>query len=306
MAKILQLDEEKYDLWITYSWSNNNHGVCGHTFELIDYYLFLKNYFKVGALIAEDITPEIFFELVSEKYDLSTEELEDFKKDVVFCNRPSLVKGSNLLITDGGIRSLANVTLFFKNIFHFACGDFEIKDNKKDNVYILQDMRVYEDCYNGIDYVKKINFARYKKNRDGGANDILIYGTKNCRNIPSEMYDELLELYPERNFICLTSKENKPKLISPRMSYPEMPLKDLFSKFGTYIYTPVPRKFDCSPRFLAECKFYNKEVVFHRIDYWQEDKGLYWRNWDIENNFSSLFLNENDAIIEIIKEKCEL
>lgn len=306
MAKILQLDQTNYDLWITYSWSNNNHGVCGHTFELIDYYLLLKKFFRVGALIAEDITPEVFFSLVEEKYDLSDAEIEEFKKDVVFCNRPSLVRGNNLIVTDGGVRSFHNVTLFFDNIFHFACGDFEIKDNKKDNVYILQDMRIYENCYNGIHYVKKINFDRYKKIENTGAEDFLVYGTKNCRHVPNEMYQELLDLYPENNFLCLTSKENRPTLVNPRMSYPEMPLQDLFSKFGTYVYTPVPRKFDCSPRFLAECKFYGKKVVFHRIDYWQEDKGLYWRNWDIENNFSSLFLDENDDIIKIIRETCEL
>lgn len=306
MKKILQLDQVNYDLWLSYTWSNNNHGICGHTFELIDYYLFLKDYFRVGVLIAEDITPDVFFDLVENKYEISKEELEQFKKDAVFFNRPSLVKGNNILFTDGGVRSLHNVTLFFDHIFHFACGDFEIKDNKKENTFILQDSRIYEDCFNGIHYVKKILFSRYKKIRETYNEDFLLYGTKNCRNIPEEMYQELLALYPNAHFICLTSKENRPKISLERFSYPEMPLENLFEKFGTYIYTPVPRKFDCSPRFLAECKFYGKKVIFHGIDYWHEDKGLYWRNWDLENAFESLFLRQNDDIIKILKEKCEL
>ena len=37
MNKILRLDPN-YDLWLSYTWSNNNHGICGHTYEIIDYY----------------------------------------------------------------------------------------------------------------------------------------------------------------------------------------------------------------------------------------------------------------------------
>jgi hypothetical protein len=72
-----------------------------------------------------------------------------------------------------------------------------------------------------------------------------------------------------------------------------------------FYYTKVNKKFDCSPRFIAECEYYNKEVVY-LIDYLEEDKGLFWRKYDIENNFKSIFLNENDEIIKIIKDKCEL
>ena len=306
MAKILQLDQENYDLWISYSWSNNNHGVCGHTFELIDYYLFLKDYFRVGILIAEDITQDVFLKLVFEKYEISPSELESLKKNTVYCNRPRLVKGNNLLLTDGGVRSLHNITLFFKNIFYFACGDFEIKDNEKENTFILQDCRIYQKCFNEINYVKKILFSRYKKIDNSSSEDFLIYGTKNCRQVPLEMYEELSRAYPNNHFICLTSNENKPTYKLERFKCPEMPVENLFLKFGTYIYTPVPRKFDCSPRFLAECKFYGKKVIFHNIDYWNEDKGLYYRWWDIEHDFDSLFLKENDDIIKIIKDKCEL
>ncbi|MEG1313799.1 MAG: hypothetical protein RSD40_05745, partial [Bacilli bacterium] len=201
MAKILQLDQENYDLWISYTWSNNNHGVCGHTFELVDYYLFLKYYFRVGVLIAEDITPQVFFKLVIEKYKITDLELEEFKKNAVFSNRPSLVRGNNILFTDGGVRSLHNVTLFFKNVFHFACGDFEIKDNKKENTFILQDSRIYPDCMNGIHYVKKILFSRYKEIKKNANQDFLLYGTKNCRQIPMEMYEDLLKTYPNEQFI---------------------------------------------------------------------------------------------------------
>jgi hypothetical protein len=60
MPKILNLDNN-YDLWLSYTWSKNNHGICGHTFEVIDYYYILKKHFKVGILIGEDIDWEIFY-----------------------------------------------------------------------------------------------------------------------------------------------------------------------------------------------------------------------------------------------------
>jgi hypothetical protein len=46
MDKILRLDPN-YDLWLSYTWSSNNHGICGHTYEIIDYYYILKNHFKL-------------------------------------------------------------------------------------------------------------------------------------------------------------------------------------------------------------------------------------------------------------------
>ena len=44
------------------------------------------------------------------------------------------------------------------------------------------------------------------------------------------------------------------------------PIEDFFNKFDTYIYTPVARKFDCSPRLVTECFLQNKKLFLH-LDY---------------------------------------
>ena len=44
------------------------------------------------------------------------------------------------------------------------------------------------------------------------------------------------------------------------------PLPDFFDQFDTYIYTPVHRKFDCSPRLVTECFLQNKKIFMH-LDY---------------------------------------
>jgi hypothetical protein len=296
MSKITLLDPN-CDFWLTYSWSNNNHGICGHTFEVIDYYSILKNHFRVGILIAEELDWATFESSIRNKYNFSEEEIDNIKSNTVFSLRPELIKGKNILFTDGGIVNMKNRVLIFDNIFYFACGNKEIKSNDKPNVWILQDDRVYEPVnLNGINYKKKILFDRLKSVSQCEEN-ILIYATKNCREI--ENYEEYKKY--GNKILVITNKENKPILPIEGFSFSIPPVKNLFEKFSTYVYTPVKRKWDCSPRFIAECKYFNKEVIFHNIDYWKEDKGLYWRQWDIENNFDSLFLKEDDEIIQILK-----
>jgi len=278
LGKILILKKE---LTLTYSWNTVNHGICGHTFEVVDYYLLLKNIFDVGILLAEDITWETFQKAIKDKYDLTKSEIEDIKENTTFQNRPSLVKGKNILFTDGSVNSINQLTLLFDNVFMFACGYRTPKDFTKG--IILQDNRLYPEGDNTIDYIKKINFDKYKKKVKNSSNTLL-YGTKNCRKIS----DEVLKEFKDRDTIILTEDNT--------------PYENLFDNFGTYVYTEVPRHWDCSPRFLAECKFYNKNVILHNIDYLEEDLGLKYRLQDIENNFESLHLNNNDDIIKILKE----
>lgn len=297
-TRILRFDND-VDLVLTYSWSTNNHGICGHTYEVIDYYYILKDHFNVKILLAEDINWETFKIALEDKYNFTEDEIQMYKDNTVFKNRPILIKGNNILFTDGGVTSINFNQMLFKNIFLFSCGDKKIKNNNKENVYVLQDNRVYDEVQlNGINYKKKILFSKYKEVTES-TDDILLYGTKNCRNIELSMYAKLLRKY-SNDFIVLTSTENKHKDLNKRLKFCELPLKDLFKKFNTYIYTPVPRKFDCSPRFIAECKFYNKEVIYE-IDYINEDKGLFYRKLDIDTDFESIVLQHDDELINILR-----
>lgn len=294
MSKIQQLDDS-YDLWLSYTWSNNNHGICGHTYEVIEYYFILKEHFKVGIFFAEK------FDLDLSKYDFTDKEISDLHKDITWGDKPSLLRGSNILFVDGGVVNNEDKTLFFDNIIYFACGNKEIKDNTKHNVYVLQDDRVYEPvAVNGINYKKKILFSRFKRLFRPNLRNVLIYGTKNCRNVPLSLYKKFSKKYRTSTILAITNEENKQEDFD-NVKFLIPPVEDLFSKFQLYIYTPIDRKWDCSPRFLAECKYYNKDVIYYKIDYWDEDKGLYWRKWDIDNDFESLYLTKEDDIIPILQ-----
>jgi hypothetical protein len=74
---------------------------------------------------------------------------------------------------------------------------------------------------------------------------------------------------------------------------------------SAYIYTPIDRKWDCSPRMIAECKYFGIPVIYDNDideDYLKIDTGLMVRKWDIENNFDSLYLDDSDIIIETIRQ----
>jgi len=296
MSKIVQLDSS-YQLWLSHSWSSNNHGICGHTFEIFDYYYILKKFFKVGILFGVGTDWNFIEKAIRFKYNFTENEILEIKNNTRFEDRPRLLKGTNILFVDGGVINTAKVAMYFDNIFYFACGNKEIKDNNKKNVWILQDYRVYDPVRtNGVDYKKRILFDKLKS--IGPSKDrALVYATKNCRQLDS--YQELLQY--SNNILAITNKENKPNPIEG-FKFVIPPVDNLFEEFNTYIYTPIKRKWDCSPRFIAECKYYNKKVIYHNIDYWNIDKGLSVRKWDIDNDFNSLYLTDADPIINIIKE----
>ena len=187
--------------------------------------------------------------------------------------------------------------MYFDNILYFACGNREIKDTDQENVYVLQDDRVYEPVKrNGINYKKRILFDKLKP--IGPSKDqVLLYATKNCRNIDS--YEEFAQ-YGD-SILAITNKENRPN-DEEGFTFVLPPVADIFEQFTTYVYTPVNRKWDCSPRFIAECKYYGKEVIYHNINYWDIDHGLRIRKWDIDNDFESIYLTPNDSIINIVKD----
>ena len=127
----------------------------------------------------------------------------------------------------------------------------------------------------------------------------LLYATSNTKWLKTEFYRDI-EMNFKGEFLLLSDKTVKN--ISDRFIQESMPVKNLFERFSTYIYTPTTAKRDCSPRFPAECKFYEKNVEYFCIDYIEDDLGLYYRRQDIDNNFDSLFLRPDDDIIQLLRD----
>ncbi len=310
--KYLTLDKS-YDLYISMTWSGDtNHGVSGHLYEIIEYYQLLKNHFKVGILICEDLTWEIIKKAIITKYNLNNKQINDIKDNTIFAYRPKYVVGKNILFVDGGFtRTMLRygVALLFKNIFSFRCSNLDYHYNLPyKNITLLQDNRIYNDKDNdiSINYKKKIKFDIFKDIKNSITDTALLYITTNCRKLCDDNIIDTIVQYKFNSYIILSDDNkryrNKFKIFK-NLYFPEMPVENIFEKFTTFIYTPTKNKFDCSPRFIAECKFYNKNVIYDEIDnnYLEIDTGLKYRKYDIKHNFESITLKDNDDIIEIIK-----
>jgi hypothetical protein len=284
---------EKYDIIISYSWCKVNHGkISGHTFEVLDYYFFLSKYYKVGIFIGDGKSKEDILNLARDKYTVTP-----LEEDILVSSNPKILKAANqtVIITDGSASTLFSMGGFIlcKNLILFRCGkidSFEPLDNRS-NVYLLQDNRVYSDAplANTIDYKKKILFSALKPKTEKGTSTFL-YLTSNCRRYN---IDEVKKHYDFEEYITCTKD----------------PIPDLINKINAYIYTPVfcpgssiseTLRLDCSPRLIAECKFYNIPVYYYKIDY--EDKGLEARRYDVDNDFKSIELLESDYILTLLKE----
>ena len=262
------------ELLLTFSWGNFTHGVSGHLFECIEYYYILKNHFKTKILIPENI--KNYEEILRSKYTFDESEIRDILENTIMESKPTLVKTNNIFFVDGSWKNIKNINVLYKKILCFACGDFTVLGQEEATV--LLDYRVYPKIpKKSFNYKKKILLAKLKKpiSKD---NKTLIYATENCRDTD----------YNVKNSLKLRKED--------------LPVLDLFDKFSRYIYTPISRKFDCSPRFLVECKYFDKEIVFHPdvLNYFENDTGLYWRWFDIQNDFESLELKEDDKIIDIL------
>lgn len=298
MSKIVNLKE--YDLVLTYTWyANNNHGICGHTFEVLEYFWILKDYFNVCILISDDISKKNIEESIKSKYNFTANEIEFILNHTKFHLKPKVVLCRKILFTDGAAQRIMdeeNVKIFFDKMFLFACGYIPIKDNKNKDIFVLQDHRVYTKAkVNSVEYRKKMLFSKFKTVKTH-QNRTLIYATKNCRGLTDEYYYNLLEKYND-DFLVLTNTENTLTFNNDRITQIQMPVPNIFEQFNKYIYTPISRQFDCSPRFIAECKHYGIEVIYD-IDY--IDKGLEARRADMKN-MSTINLCKKDDIINIIK-----
>ena len=282
--------------------------ITGHLFECFDYYLFLRNYYKVGILFIDSLSREQCKIAFESKYIF---QFDDIVNDITFINKEQLVgnniitfgKNTVVLLADGNIKSLEHRQIFLSTtkLIGFLCGVYDFEKVKINNrITFLQDYRIYghNKNFKSFNYVKKLPFKYYKKSTKQFDNTGLMYVTYACRKITPMMIEE----YHQMSGCTKT-------LLAVPYKLPEYdnidgviqmlaPIEDFFNKFDTYIYTPVARKFDCSPRLVTECFLQNKKLFLH-LDYM--DIGLQTRYDDCKNNFESLNLKESDDILKIIE-----
>ena len=288
---------EKYNVVLTFSPIEE---ITGHWFEVFEYYYFLKIHGFVPCMIfhSPNISKEVILETLQDKYsiEISTEDFYvlSYKESLIGC--PLAV----CLVCDGNFDSLQQkgIKIVAKKILGFGCGTVSTPYGNYKNAEFLLDKRIYSK-QSGIHYVKKIyaDILRYPTYKE---NNTLFYLTKNCRLFEPKLLNDLLtsDYLNYDKHIIITNDERYDVLKDiPNINVVYPPLKNLFDKFTTYVYTPIPRKFDCSPRLISECHLFERTVDYYHIDYF--DVGLETRRRDLIEG--TVWLKESDSIIDILR-----
>lgn len=287
---------EKYNVVLTFSPIEE---ITGHWFEVYEYYYFLKRHGLKPCMLFQspNVNEIVISKTLQDKY-VNCSVLEDFyvlsyEEKLIGC--PLAV----VIVCDGNFKSLREkgIKIVAKKIFGFGCGDITIPYGDYSDAEYLLDKRIYSVNY-GIHYVKKIyaDILRYPTEKE---NNTLFYLTKNCRlfelekiidiiNDDYKEYDRHIIITNDERYDVLKHYKNVDVIIPP--------LLNMFNKFSTYIYTPIPRKFDCSPRLISECMLFNRNVEYYHIDYF--DSGLEIRKKDLLED--KVWLTDDDEILNIL------
>ena len=287
---------EKYNILLTFSPIKE---ITGHWFEVFEYYhLFKENNFRPFMLFhSPTLSKEDIISSLREKYcvPIPIEDIHVLTEVEHFIASPLAVA----LVCDGNFSSLREqgVKILAKKILGFGCGDVSIPyGDYKDAEYLL-DKRVYDNVSYGIDYTKKI-YAELLLRPETKKPNALFYLTKNCRSMSLTGLQNAILEYPEyEEHIIITPDEEKYAALKGHVRIVKPPFKNMFNEFDTYIYTPVPRHFDCSPRLIAECALFDRRVEYYDIDYF--DVGLETRKKDIESGV--VWMKKDDELIEIVE-----
>jgi len=296
---------------------------CGHLFECIEYYYLFKTEYiaRLGRplkpaiyLAYDNFTKEDLRKIVENKYSFTPAEVDNLLEDTYiedisyfmsykihdFRNVTTtiFVEGYDLIQMERlNMFTIANHLIALR----CAVAEEEYKELgfTKTDFQMFQDYRVYGDNLHEFKtkhHVKKILFNKLKLYKYREPLIALMYLSTDCRELPSDYLEKTLKQYPQysRIYVAVLNKEPFKHLETDRIKFLVPPIENFHGIFDTLIYLPVERKFDCSSRLIPECAYYNKNVIYHDIDY--EDKGLEIRKKDSTSLYAKLFLDSNDRL----------
>jgi len=193
MARRLYKINPEYNVVLTYSPIIE---ITGHLFECFDYYLFLRERYKVGILLFNGMPVSALKTAFESKYNVGFDLVE---KDLMLVNDVSRGNAVDvyvppetfLLVTDGNFKATSYNGIHFmaRRIFGFLCepdpGEFQ---GMLYNVTYLQDYRIYgkNTLHNSVDYVKKLPFKYYRKCAKVDEKHGMMYMTYVCRKVGAD------------------------------------------------------------------------------------------------------------------------
>lgn len=254
--------------------------LSGHFFEVFDYYYLLKSKYRVCVWLPDIQSPNEIKHIISARYSL------EFDWNDLVVGDFKLIKVPQVLCVDNCYHFMALHRNMFAcdKFYSFACGDSKFYPGQEPSgITLLADSRIYDfskfNC-EAIDYAKKVwPHIRRVQNPVSRA---FAHITSSCKSVSPELLGELILRNPN---IYIYSDY----LVHPNAS--KTPVLDF--DFTKFIYTPIPRKFDCSNRLVIECFIFGIPV-----EYWIQytDEALELRR----QNPSEFVLRKDDSILDIL------
>ncbi len=294
--------------------------VHGGFFDNFEYYCIVKRVFRDCDVKWRCITNHLKSEVIAlleDKYErIEPEAYKDI--EVIKYKRRKLYRDPPLIdVLICPTNSAIYWFLEHGNIqaakWYIGLGDWKDIHPKQNKYYknhiVLADERIFDygvRC-DWLPYRKKILFDNFKQ-RDypTGKYDFMLNLSLIERRFPKKWMMELFETfgYKHVSFGAYTGHKNEKyysyfkDLDMVHLIVP--PVKDFMSLFHCFIYIPYKDGTDATPRLIPETEYYGKQ-----LDYY--DKGLemksggYYRYQDTLNDWPSLWLKEDDEIMEHIE-----
>ena len=292
---------EKPELILMYTWDikgRYDNNICGHMYEIIDYYYILKEYFDIKIIFPDNYD----LELVLDKYTFTLEEKIELSNCIIPRPKSGIIKTKNgngfVLIVDGNLGKFDGV--IYGIPIQFSCGKDCLVPKDKMKWYLLHDKRILTESkferinqnppIKTFNYNKRILFDKLKPYNHyipkHNPEHFLFYLTKNCKYQSEEQINKIISKYI-LSFQSITiiidydfdlNKLNFPKGNIQLIDIRRNPIPIFSIPFTVYVYTDTKKYWDCSNRLVAECDYYNRRVLF--LNKYQ-DQALVMRKFDI-------------------------
>ena len=293
----------------------------GSFYDSFEYFiLLLKQDINVGLVINVDEGNGTVFKAIKSKYTLQFSKIrkrihiyhralnQEIKEGarITFC--PSMASACCIYNNNVKIRLDKLVTIMELPENHSWMKAYRNKKFNKKNTLILYDNRIFHpiDHYKSKIYFRTLFFDIMKqmKNPDSNIGMLNMVTNHKCYE-PAE----ILKIIKKYDYITkwilftkdsLWDKYHHLYYEAPNIKVHITPDYDYMSRFSHILYLPSKRRFDPSPRLIAEAVHFGKKFIYHDYDNAPND-GAYFRYLDVLNTYDLLKMGNDDPIIEILR-----
>ena len=205
---------------------------------------------------------------------------------------------------DNSKRKLAKILMLGDMRTFDKFGDYEHINYRRKlaKILMLGDMRTFDKFgdYEHINYRRKLNFDIWKPLEGFIKHRTMLNMSTEHKCYENGYLQDLMRFYGGDYLIYTRPKYFKSYslLKSGSVDVEISPINNFMNQWDTTIYLNSKRGQDPSPRIIAECKFYNKILIWHRPGEYKD--GAYFRNIDVLNGLDGLKLKNNDKIFKIV------